>query len=135
MPYGVAAVITLFVWIWALADAISTDEMLVRNLPKIVWLLIIIFVPLVGSLMWLILGRPSGVSMRPGGTATVTEHRPRHLPAPPRALPAAAVGPEDSPEFLNKLAEQQRRLRDWEEDLKRREEELRRREQGDETGV
>ena len=36
-------------WIWAVLDVIATDRVLIRNLDKIVWLLLVIFVPTVGA--------------------------------------------------------------------------------------
>lgn len=44
--------------IYCLIDLISTDEHAVRNLPKLVWLLLVLFFPLVGSIAWLAAGRP-----------------------------------------------------------------------------
>ena len=44
--------------IYCLIEAISTDESVVRNLPKFAWVLLILFFPLVGSIAWLIAGRP-----------------------------------------------------------------------------
>lgn len=44
--------------IYCLIEAISTDEHAVRNLPKVAWVLLILFFPLVGSIAWLVAGRP-----------------------------------------------------------------------------
>jgi len=121
---GFAGLVLFFLWVYAIIDVISTDESVMRNLPKLVWLIIVIFVPVVGPLLWLILGRPQGVSFRPGGENSSSEYRPRHPPAP---RPQAPKGPEDSPEFLGQIDDTAKRLREWEADLRRREEELRRR--------
>ena len=78
----------LFVlWIWAVFDVIATDRALVRNLDKIMWLLLVIFIPTVGAVAWLALGRPVNAGFTPGATYT----RPSRLD---RA--AAPRGPEDS---------------------------------------
>ena len=127
---GVGAILLLTLWVYVIIDIISSEETAVRNLPKIVWLVLVVLVPLVGAIAWLAVGRPEGASVRPGGSGGSSTYRPRHPPAPRRA---AAVGPEDSPEFLRRLDEQ-RRLREWEDELRRREEELRRDEQGGEPG-
>jgi hypothetical protein len=114
---GAFGIALLFLWIFCIFDVITSEPTLVRNLPKLVWLLIVIIVPDVGSIAWLIVGRPRGAALSPGAT------RPR----PQRRAPATRgpVGPDDSPHFLKSIDEQ-RRLKAWEDDLKRREEELRR---------
>lgn len=123
MLYGGAALVVFVLWVYCVIDCISTDETLVRNLPKTTWLLVVIFVPTVGSVAWLALGRPTEAGFYP--------NQPRRSPprfdTRPPALPP--VGPEDQPGFIESIEE--RRLRAWENDLKRREEELRRRETGE----
>ena len=114
---GVFGIALLFLWIFCIFDVITSEPELVRNLPKLVWLLIVIIVPDVGSIAWLIVGRPRGAAFSPGATS------PR---APRQRGSAGPLGPEDSPHFLKSIDEQ-RRLKAWEDDLRRREEELRRR--------
>src|SRR5205814_928541 len=82
LPEGFGLVL-LGLWLYCIFDVISTDESLARNLPKTMWLLIVIFLPDVGSLAWLMLGRPLYAGWRPGDT-TVRQ-------------PRAARGPEDHP--------------------------------------
>lgn len=119
---GVLALALLGLWIYCIFDVVTTDEALVRNLPKFLWLMIVIFLPDIGSIVWLVAGRPERASFRIGDTSA----RPRY------------VAPEDRPGFgvnLDKLSppvrerEEQARLRMREEQLRRREEELRRREE------
>ena len=43
--------------IFALVDLITTDESRVRHLPKMGWVLVIVFLPLIGSVVWLIVGK------------------------------------------------------------------------------
>ncbi len=57
---GLFGVVTLCLWIFAIVDVITTDEGSVRNLPKIGWLLLVLLFPLVGSIAWLVAGRPVG---------------------------------------------------------------------------
>lgn len=113
---GALGVALLFLWIFCIFDVISSEPELVRNLPKLVWLLIVIIVPDVGSIAWLILGRPHGAALSPGATWSRAP-RPRRTRGP--------IGPEDSPQFLSSIDEQ-RRLKAWEDDLRKREEELKR---------
>ncbi|KAA0022622.1 PLD nuclease N-terminal domain-containing protein [Antrihabitans cavernicola] len=107
MPYAVFALLTLVLWIYCLVDVITCPESEVRNLPKIMWLLIVLFVPTIGSIIWLVAGRPEGARRAfsgPAAAAGYTEYdRPgRHI----------AQRPEDDEEFLRRCrerAEQQRR--------------------------
>jgi hypothetical protein len=55
---GLIPVLMLALWIYCIFDVIASDDVLIRNLPKGMWLLIVIFLPDVGSLAWLLLGRP-----------------------------------------------------------------------------
>ena len=121
---GVVALVLLGLWIYCIFDVVTTDESLCRNLPKHVWLLIVFFLPDIGSIIWLVAGRPERASFRIGDTSYRPERRP--------------VGLEDRPDFgvdLSKLStpvrerEEQAQMRLREEQLRRREEELRRREQ------
>lgn len=56
----VFGLILFVVWLFAVLDVISTDEMLMRNLPKLVWLFIVVLFPTVGAIAWFALGRPIG---------------------------------------------------------------------------
>lgn len=114
---GIVGLALLILWIYCIVDVISTDDALVRNLQKMVWLLLVIFVPPIGSITWLILGRPEKAGFRPGDT----DYR----------KPIRPLGPDDSPDFMSTIDDRSTRLRKWEEDLKRREDDLRKREQGD----
>ncbi len=51
-------VISFALMVYCLVQAISTPDSNIRNLPKIVWILLILFFPLVGSVAWLVAGRP-----------------------------------------------------------------------------
>lgn len=121
---SVGAVVVFAIWVFAVFDVIATDEVLARNLPKGMWLIVVIFVPLVGSLAWLILGRPLYASWTPGGgQVTGPSERPRY------------VAPEDRPDFGRSAGGPSAEdLRRWEDDLSRRERELRRRDEDDASG-
>ena len=107
--------LVFFLWVWVILDVIATDRIVVRNLPKEMWLMIVIILPAVGSVAWLVLGRPERARFTPGGHTSRPEIR----------------GPEDSADFQDRS--DQRRLIAWEEELRRREEELRRREEDGNT--
>ncbi len=135
---GLIPVLLLALWIYCIFDVIASEDVLVRNLPKGMWLLIVIFLPDIGSLAWLLLGRPLYAGWRPGDTARRTPRRvlgpedrddfptgPLRPPAPP-SRPIEAPKPEPKP-----LGSREDQLAAWEEQLRQREEELRRREQGE----
>ena len=73
-----------------------------------------IILPDVGSIAWLLLGRPAGAGFRLGSQVGVYKPQKR------------AIGPEDSPDFLASM--ERKRLESWAQELRRREEELRRKE-------
>jgi phospholipase D-like protein len=104
----------------ALISCLSADEGEVSALPRIAWVLIILFFPLLGSIAWFAVGRSRP---RPADTWRVGGG----FPEPERPRP---VAPDDDPAFLRSLQPERRQDEDllgtWEEDLRRREEELRR---------
>lgn len=105
MPYFGAIVMLL--WVAALIDVIVSDEYRVRHLPKGGWLIIVILIPLAGSLIWFLLGRPVG-AVAGGGAPSRTSGFPEYE-RPGRHI---AQYPDDDDEFLRQCrerAEQQRR--------------------------
>ena len=70
---GFAGVVLLGIWIYAIFDVISTPEGAARNLPKIMWLAIVVFLPDIGSIAWLLLGRPSSKSFHLEGSRSYGE--------------------------------------------------------------
>jgi hypothetical protein len=98
MPVVLGLVFLAF-WLYCLFDVITTPDEETRNLPKILWVLIVVLVVGVGGLFWLLLGRPYGPKAAQGA---VGEPGPR---------PEAPRGPDDDPDFLKDL---ERRLREEE---------------------
>lgn len=98
--------------LFTLIDCLRSERSGIRSLPKPAWVLIIIFLPLVGVVLWFTLGRPRYTSQGPVARPTV-------------------VAPDDDPEFLRNLdvARQQRteqeRLAKLQKDLEERERKLR----------
>src|SRR3954449_6578971 len=122
---GLFGFLVLAFWIYCLFDVITAESTLVRNLPKGFWVILVIILFDIGGIAWLLLGRPLNTSFVPG--------QPEYRPTPPRPIDSPsrrAIGPEDSPEFEDRIRRaRERELREWEEDLKRREADLRRRDQ------
>ncbi|HEU4676141.1 MAG TPA: PLD nuclease N-terminal domain-containing protein [Motilibacteraceae bacterium] len=130
--------VPLVLFVFALVDCIQTDESLVRNLPKAAWILLIVLVPLVGSIAWLAAGRPTADQRGQGrrqvawpatATAGFPEYERPGYERPGYERRGRPVAPDDDPEFLRTLGAEQRRheqmLGDWEQDLRRREAALR----------
>ena len=119
---GLFGFVLLLLWIYCIFDVIASEESLVRNLPKTMWLLIVIFIPDIGSIAWLGLGRPLYAGWQPGDTRS-------------RAPRSRVWGPEDddtwNPGAIDEEDDRERRLRAKEAELERRERELRRKEDGD----
>jgi Phospholipase_D-nuclease N-terminal len=122
LPY----MLVIALWIYAFVDCLGTPEQEVRGLPKVVWVLIILFFGevLVGPLAWLIAGRRRGPVAAPGGGAPAD--RPRggsfgqggryrrdgsdlHAEGAPGRRQWTA--PDDNPEFLRSLGERNKQNR------------------------
>lgn len=107
---GVLAAVAVV--LYALFHAIFTPASKVRSLPKGVWILAIILLPVIGAGLWFWLGAPR------------VERRTSPLRPVQRGL-----GPDDDPEFLRRL-ESQRRQKEREARLSEREAELKRHKPG-----
>lgn len=67
---GIVFFALLVLWVWALFDCIATETSKCRNLPKVVWLILVLLLPDLGAIAWLFLGRPKRAGWRPGSTET-----------------------------------------------------------------
>ena len=77
--------LTIALTVYAVVDCIQTDDAQVRDLPKLLWLLLILLFPIVGAIAWFIAGRPQRGTAGRGPRAWPT-HRPPS-PAWPRRRP------------------------------------------------
>ena len=112
---GLIGFLLIALWLYCIFDVIATDEILIRSLPKMAWLIIVIIIPDIGSIAWLALGRPQFAGWRPGDAEGRQTRR--------------VVAPEDRPDFPTSSGSKStdaNRLEAWEADLQRREQELRR---------
>ncbi|MBI1350439.1 MAG: hypothetical protein GC156_04895 [Actinomycetales bacterium] len=93
----VGAILLVAVYIYCIIDVLRTPGGEARTLPKWLWVVLVIFVPIVGSVLWLILGRvwraPGAFSNRRRGP----------------------VAPDDDPAFLKKLGDDA-----WSQRMRRR---------------
>ena len=105
MPYALFGLITMLLWIFCIVDAITRDDAYIQHLPKVVWILVIIFLPTLGSVLWLIVGRGHNAPTGYVGPTGFSEYE-----RPGRAL---AQDPAADEEFLRQCrerAEAQRRI-------------------------
>ncbi|HEY1530628.1 MAG TPA: PLDc N-terminal domain-containing protein [Galbitalea sp.] len=96
--------IALALLIFCLVDAISIYESRIKTLNKIAWVFIIILIPILGPILWLLIGKD----------------RSHDRPAE-RARDARPLAPDDDPVFLKNAADreaQDARIRQLEAELK-----------------
>ncbi len=75
-------VLTYGITVYSLIHCIRSEPLLIRHLPKIGWMLLILFFPIVGSATWFLAGRP-----------IPTRRTQRQRP----------IAPDDDPDFLDGL--------------------------------
>lgn len=114
-------IVSVGVMIYALIEAISTPSDRTRIMPKGIWIVVIILIPLIGGVLWLLFGNENAYL-----ASTVQGFKKASGPARPTT-------PDDDEEFLRSLDIQRAQQRRAEE-LRKREEELRRREEKLEDG-
>ena len=86
----VVPIVVLVVFVYGLIDLIRTDARSVKGISKPAWIVVQIVLPVLGALLWFLIGRP------------------RTSPAAPPASYRHPTAPDDDPEFLRNL-EQRRR--------------------------
>lgn len=92
--------------LYCLVEVIRSRDDEIRYLSKVVWLLLVLFFPLIGSLAWLVAGRPETPRAR------AHERSVPNFPEYDRPGRAAAISPDDDAVFLAQVrerAEKQRR--------------------------
>ncbi|MFF1635537.1 PLDc N-terminal domain-containing protein [Leifsonia sp. NPDC058248] len=73
--------LSLLLFVVALIDIITRDQSQVRHLPKTMWVIIVILIPLIGSILWFAIGRDWGTAT--GGVALpVRRATPAAMPEP-----------------------------------------------------
>lgn len=123
MPF-IFSLLVIALMIGALIDIITRDDSRVRFLPKMVWIIIVILLPLIGSVLWFTLGREhssDGISMprmprraRSSGSTS--------------AAPQAPAKPVDTRTTEQQIADLDREIEEW---RLRQEIEKRRQERGE----
>jgi hypothetical protein len=78
------AVAVLVIFVYGLVDVIRTDGRLTRGISKPAWIVVMIVLPVLGAILWLLIGRPRGTSPQ--------QQNYRH-----------SAAPDDDPDFLRNL--------------------------------
>jgi Phospholipase_D-nuclease N-terminal len=80
----VLAVAVLVIFVYGLVDVIRTDARLTRGISKPAWIVVMIVLPVIGAILWLLIGRPRST-------------------APVRRQYSGPTAPDDDPDFLRNL--------------------------------
>lgn len=107
MPF-VLSLLVVALMIGALIDIITRDDSQVKYLPKMVWIIIVILIPLIGSLLWFALGREYGA----GGISV--PRMPRRAPrTTTQAPPQTWSAPTDARSTEEQIADLDREIEEW----------------------
>ncbi|WP_150307154.1 PLD nuclease N-terminal domain-containing protein [Planctomonas psychrotolerans] len=93
------AVVVVAVTIFAVVDSAMTSKERVRGISKVLWIFVILLFPIVGPVLWFLIGKD-----RSGGVRSTGRR----------------LGPDDDPDFLRRLgtdADQDERIRRLEQEL------------------
>ena len=100
--FGLGVVVVILT-IYALVDCAVFDRNRIRGLPRWVWVFVIVLIPVIGAVLWLLIGRGR-----------------RSSPAGPGTRVTRSVAPDDDPDFLrglDRVKDQEQRIRDLEQEL------------------
>ena len=100
--------------VFAIVDIIVIDSGRVRGLPKFAWIGVVVLLPLIGPLLWFLIGRErlEQRSHGPYADAAGVPTRPGRRFGP--------IAPDDDPDFLGRLSreqQQEERIRELEKRL------------------
>jgi hypothetical protein len=98
--------------LYALIDCLARDEDEIRALPKVIWVLIIVLFTPLGPIAWFLAGRQRGAAARrePDGSDEIVGGYSLGSGAS-AGRNGRPLAPDDDPEFLRRLEEQQREQR------------------------
>ncbi|MBS1675733.1 MAG: PLDc N-terminal domain-containing protein [Actinobacteria bacterium] len=101
----VFSVLVLALMVGALIDVITRRDDQVKHLPKVFWIILVILLPLAGSLIWFLVGREyDGEGIR------LPRLRERARPAAP---PAPVGPPADTRSTEQQIADLDREIEEW----------------------
>jgi hypothetical protein len=112
---GLLGLAMLGFWLWALLDCIVSPRDEVRNLPKFVWLLLIILLWVIGAAAWAFLGRTPRARRGPRSA----EHQGARRPTRADDLPPVTAERDVGAMTDARSAELDRRIAEWEAEQRR----------------
>jgi len=101
---GVLLIIGLVVY--SVLDIVRSDDDERLGAPRVLWVLLVLLVPLFGSVAWIAISRMRR-SAQPGGTGGTAPRGPGGRPVVRRRQ--GPVAPDDDPDFLRQLDQERRR--------------------------
>jgi len=100
--FGLGVVVVILT-VYAVVDCALFDRNRIRGVPRWAWILMIIFLPVLGAVLWLVIGRGRrSNTANTGGRVT------------------RSMAPDDDPDFLrglDRVKDQDQRIRDLEQEL------------------
>lgn len=107
MPF--LSILVLALMIGALIDIILRDESQVKHLPKLVWVLLVVLLPMIGGILWFVLGREYGE----GGVSLPRMPRREARPNGPGPVAAPPAAPVDTRTTEQQIADLDREIEEW----------------------
>jgi hypothetical protein len=104
----VLSILVLALTVVALIDIITRDDSQVKHMPKLVWILLVVFLPLIGGILWFAIGREY-----PEGGIRLGRERPER---PAQRQPSAPVAPAhrvDTRSTEEQIADLDREIEEW----------------------
>ncbi len=107
MPF-LFSLLIIALMVGAMIDIIRREDSQVRFLPKLAWLVIVVLLPLIGSLLWFAIGREySEAGLR------IPRMRPAGRPSPQPGPPPAPAPPVDTRTTEQQIADLDREIEEW----------------------
>lgn len=107
MPF-LFSLLVIALMVGALVDIIRRDDSQVRFLPKMAWVIIVILLPLIGSLLWFAIGREySEAGLR------LPRMRAAGRPSPSPQAPPRPAAPVDTRSTEQQIADLDREIEEW----------------------
>ncbi|HEU0256851.1 MAG TPA: PLD nuclease N-terminal domain-containing protein [Microbacteriaceae bacterium] len=127
---SILGLLPLIIMVVALVDLITRPDADVRHMPKLVWLLIVVFMPLIGGVLWFTMGRRYGQA-RPAASHPAGRGRQKTQRVTTAARPAPAAAPRRSTE--EQLADLEREIKYYEaqDRIRQLEDEIRKKREGE----
>ncbi|WP_091226049.1 PLD nuclease N-terminal domain-containing protein [Microbacterium sp. 3J1] len=110
MPF-LFSLLVIALMIGAMVDIIRREDSQVRFLPKLAWIIIVVLLPLIGSLLWFAIGREySDAGLR---IPRLPRMRPAGRPSPQPGPPPAPATPIDTRTTEQQIADLDREIEEW----------------------